>query len=218
MTASSIPADAARRTRRKEARPGELIEAALEVFAVYGFAATRLEDIAARAGVTKGTIYLYFADKEALFEAVVREKLVPLIAQGTARVREFEGSSADLLRAVVRGWWDGVGRSRVAAVPKLVMTEAANFPALAGFYFDNVVQPGRELLASVVARGIERGEFRAVDPATVVHFVLGPFVYAQVADHSFGYVRPPARVLDEAYVDALIDFVLHALAPAEASR
>jgi AcrR family transcriptional regulator len=201
------------RCRRKEARPGEIIDAALQVFTAHGFAAARLEDIATRAGVTKGTIYLYFPDKEALFEAVVRATLVPVIEQGATRARDFEGSSADLLRSVLRGWWDALANRGLSGLPKLVMTEAANFPALAGFYYDNVVAPGRRLLTSVLERGIERGEFRRVDPDVFIHFILGPFIYAQVSDHSFGVVREGARVLDEAFVAALTDHVLHSLAP-----
>lgn len=201
------------RCRRKEARPGEILDAALSVFTARGFAAARLEDIAARAGVTKGTIYLYYPDKEALFEAVVRATLVPILEEGAARVRDFEGSSADLLRTVIRGWWETITCSGLGGLPKLVMTEAANFPLLAGFYYDNVVARGRALLTSVLERGIERGEFRRVDTAAFVHFIVGPLIYAQVSDQSFGMVRAEARVLDERYLDALADHVLLSLTP-----
>lgn len=201
------------RCRRKEARPGEILDAALQVFSARGFAAARLEDIAARAGVTKGTIYLYYPDKEALFEAVVRATLVPILEEGAARVREFEGSSADLLRTMIHRWWEAITSRGLSGLPKLVITEAANFPLLAGFYYDNVVARGRRLLTSVLERGIERGEFRRVDTTAYVHFILGPMVYAQVSDHSFGVVRDEARVLDEKFLDALTDHVLHSLTP-----
>jgi AcrR family transcriptional regulator len=201
------------RCRRKEARPAEILDAALHVFSARGFAAARLEDIAARAGVTKGTIYLYYPDKEALFEAVVHATLVPLLEEGAAFVRDFDGSSADLLRLTVHGWWETISRRGLGGLPKLVMTEAANFPQLAGFYYDNVVARGRRVLTSVLERGIERGEFRRVDTATFVHFILGPMVYAKLSDLSFGVVRPEARVLDEHYLDALADHVIHSLTP-----
>lgn len=202
-----------RRTRRKDARPGELIAAALEVFAKHGFAAARLDDIAARAGVTKGTIYLYFEDKTELFEAVVRDTLVRFLAQGRATVRDFEGSSPELLRRVLRVWWDGIVLTPASALPKLVISEAVNFPELARFYHANVIEPGRQLLAQVIARGVADGSFRRVDPSQFVHFVVGPMLYAQLNEHSFARVLPAASLLDAEFVDAFIDTVLHALAP-----
>lgn len=208
----------ARRTRRKDARPGELIAAALEVFAKHGFAAARLEDIAARAGVTKGTIYLYFRDKTELFEAVVRDTLVRTITQGRATVRDFEGSSPDLLRHVLRVWWERIVLTPASALPKLLFTEAANFPVLARFYYDNVVQPGRQLLAQVIARGVQDGSFRAVDPAQFVHFVVGPLMYAQLQEHSFARVLPDTSMLRPEFIDALVDTVLYALEPRPGAR
>jgi AcrR family transcriptional regulator len=100
---------APRWTRRKEARPAELLAAALELFVERGYAATRLEDVARRAGVSKGTVYLYFPGKEDLFKAVVREGLVPLLERGEKVVAEHEGSAVDLIRELVRGWWEGIG-------------------------------------------------------------------------------------------------------------
>jgi AcrR family transcriptional regulator len=206
-------ADSECRRRRKEARPGELIDAALAEFATHGYAATRLEDIAARAGVTKGTIYLYFADKEALFEAVVRATVVPLITETAARVRDHDGSARDLLRDTIGGWRAALALPGIAVVPKLVMTEAANFPAVAAFYYDNVVEPGRRAIRALIERGIERGEFRAVDPAVFVHFVIGPFIYAHCFDSSFGDVRPGARILDDRFFEELFEHVLRSLSP-----
>lgn len=209
MTPSAVP----RRTRRKDARPAELIAAALEVFAKHGFAAARLEDIAARAGVTKGTIYLYFADKSELFEAVVRDTFVRTITQGRATVRDYEGPSPELLRRVLRVWWDGIVSTPASALPKLVISEALNFPALARFYYENVVEPGRQVVAQVLERGVADGSFRRVDPETFVHFVVSPLLYAQVVEHSFARLRPDASVLDAGFIDALVDMLLHSLSP-----
>ena len=83
MSATPVP-----RKRRKEARPSELLEAALELFVEKGFAATRLEDVASRAGVSKGTLYLYFENKDALFKAVVQEGIIPVIAENEAIAAE----------------------------------------------------------------------------------------------------------------------------------
>src|SRR5256886_10371482 len=124
--------------RRKAARPAEIVTAALEVFVERGFAAARLEEVARRAGVTKGTLYLYFKSKEALFKAVVRETIVPVIAQGEALAQSFTGSARDLVEQLVRSYWTLVGETRLAGIPKLMMAEAATFPVLTKFYYDEV--------------------------------------------------------------------------------
>src|SRR5437899_825969 len=120
--------------RRKDARPEEILAAALDVFVERGFARARLEEVARRAGVTKGTIYLYFKSKEALFKAVVRGTIVPVIAQGEALAQSFTGSARDLVEQLVRSYWTLVGETRLAGIPKLMMAEAATFPALTKFY------------------------------------------------------------------------------------
>src|SRR6202165_5809110 len=125
--------------RRKNARPEEIIAAALEVFADRGFAASKLEDVARRAGVTKGTIYLYFENKEALFKAIVRETIVPVIAKGEAVAQSFTGSARDLFERLVREYWRLVGETSLAAIPKLMMAEAGNFPEPARFSYHEVL-------------------------------------------------------------------------------
>src|SRR5438045_6738694 len=119
--------------RRKDARPEEILGAALEVFTDRGFAATKLEDVAKRAGVTKGTIYLYFDSKEALFKALIRETIVPVIAQGEALAQSFAGSARELLEQLVREYWRLIGETKLAGIPKLMMAEAATFPECTRF-------------------------------------------------------------------------------------
>src|SRR6266508_6790353 len=109
--------------RRKDARPEEIVAAALDVFVERGFAAATLYDVARRAGVTKGTIYLYFESKEALFKAVVRETIVPVIAQGEALAQSFPGSARELLERLVREYWRLVGETALAGIPKLMIAE-----------------------------------------------------------------------------------------------
>src|SRR5437899_10440928 len=121
--------------RRKEDRPAEIVTAALAEFVERGFAATRLEAVARRAGVTKGTLYLYFDSKEDLFKAVVRETIVPVIAQGEALAQAHTGSARDLFEKLVRDYWRLVGETRLAGIPKLMIAEAANFPQLTRFYY-----------------------------------------------------------------------------------
>jgi AcrR family transcriptional regulator len=164
-------------TRRKHARPEEITAAALESFVERGYAATRLEDVAARAGISKGTLYLYFANKEELFKAVVREALVARLVEFKSQIGKFQGSSADLLRLVFKTWWERIGSTRISGIPKLILSEARNFPEIARFYVEEVVRPGRETLAAVIRRGIARGEFRDdVDVEASVHLLAAPML------------------------------------------
>src|SRR5215831_11756164 len=125
--------------RRKDARPSEIIAAALATFTERGFAAARLDDIAAQAGVTRGTLYLYFSSKEDLFKAVVRQLIVPIIAAGEEMVAGSTEPTPDLLKKFILSVPDLVAGSPIPAIPKLVIAEARNFPDLAQFYFDEVL-------------------------------------------------------------------------------
>jgi AcrR family transcriptional regulator len=169
--------------RRKEARPDEILAAALASFAERGFAATRLEDVAARAGISKGTLYLYFKGKEELFEAVVRATLVPNLERLEALTATFEGQSARLLERLLLTI-AGVVDSRVGAIPKLVIAEAGNFPDLARFYLDEVVRRGLRLIGTILRRGIERGEFRPIDVDHTVFCVIAPMLIAALWKNS----------------------------------
>lgn len=199
--------------RRKQARPSELTAAALEVFVERGFAATRLEDIAVRAGVSKGTLYLYFAGKEELFEAVVREGLLPALAEGEELVRGFEGSSAQLLREVLRGWWELIGSRPIGGLPKLMISEARNFPRIAQFYYDEVIVRGQRLLRAVLARGQASGEFRAGDLDLLQGVAFAPFLMFAVWRHSLACCDA-GSIAPERYVEAAIEFALRGLAAA----
>src|SRR6266496_4252144 len=197
--------------RRKNARPEEIISAALEVFADRGFAATKLEDVARRAGVTKGTIYLYFENKEALFKAVVRETIVPVIAQGEALARSFTGSARELLEQLVREYWRLVGETALAGIPKLMMAEAATFPELTRFYYDEVVTRGHRLMAGVIERGIRNGEFRSVDVMLAAKLAMSPLMHATVVRRAFASCMPEGFNVQN-YLDTHIDLYLHGIA------
>ena len=151
------PAEAGPRQRRKQARPHELLEAALTLFVEKGFAATRTEEVAQRAGVSKGTLYLYYPSKEDLFKAVVRHNLSSLIAEGEALAGQFEGSSSALLGRLMHAWWQRVGSTPAAGIHKIVLAEVRNFPELAQFYSDEVIVPAERLFSGTVQRGIDRG-------------------------------------------------------------
>ncbi|HUN70515.1 MAG TPA: TetR/AcrR family transcriptional regulator [Burkholderiales bacterium] len=198
-------------TRRKEARPEEITAAALELFVEHGFANTRLEDVAARAGVSKGTLYLYFENKEELFKAVVREGLVSPLAAMKSVLEQFEGSSFELLRILLCGWWERVGSTRVSGIPKLIFSEAGNFPELARFYVAEVVEPGHAVIAAIVKRGIARGEFRAVDPDDAAQLIAAPLIVIMMWRNSLAqhatHTTDPQR-----YIDTHLDMLRHCLA------
>ena len=185
MSPTSRPADAGPRQRRKEARPQELLEAALALFVEKGFAATRTEEVARLAGVSKGTLYLYYPSKEELFKAVVRHNLSSLIAEGAELAAQFEGSSSDLLSQLMQTWWQRIGNTPAAGIHKIVLAEVRNFPELAQFYTDEVIIPADRLFSDTVQRGIDRGEFRAMPKHEVAMMLMAPLIFMAVHRHSF---------------------------------
>jgi AcrR family transcriptional regulator len=210
---SDIARESRRRVRRKDARPGEITAAALKLFAERGFAATRLEDVAAAAGIGKGTVYLYFATKEELFESVVRQQLVPRLEAAEAIIERHAGGAAELLRSVGSIMQEAIA-SEAAAIPKLVVTEAGNFPEMARFYVDTVVRRGRALLGRILALGVERGEFRPVELDSVLPVIAGPLLMLVLWRHSLGRHTDlsfaPAQV-----IQTHLDIVLRGLAPGD---
>ena len=162
--------------RRKDARPPEILDAALAVFAQKGFAATRLDDIAAKAGITKGTIYLYFDSKQALFEALARQSIGAQLEQIAAHLTAFPGTSAELLRFVLTTMGRFAMTSDRVVLPRLVLAEAANFPELAQFWRNEIIDRGMALLGGIIERGIARGEFRKVEPQHAVRLCVAPIL------------------------------------------
>lgn len=198
--------------RRKDARPQELLAAAIDLFVERGFAATRLEDVARRAGVSKGTLYLYFENKEELFKAVVRTSIVPVIGEAESSVAEFDGHSAELLRNVLMAWWDRIGVNKVSGIVKLVMAEANNFPELAKFYQDEVINRGTRMISSMLERGIARGEFRAINVTQTTQVLMAPMLMLVTWKHSVGPCdRGDLEPL--AFLAAFLDMALHGLLP-----
>jgi TetR/AcrR family transcriptional regulator len=207
---TSTPAP--RRERRKEARPGELIDAALELFVSKGFAATRVEAVAQKAGVSKGTLFLYFATKEDLFKAVVRHAIVGRFTEWNAEFDSFPGTTADMVRYAMRSWWDQVGNTQASGISKLIMSEASNFPEIASFYDQEVIKPGNALIRRIIQRGIDRGEFRSVDVHYAVYSVLSAMMFLAMWKHSFGPCMPVAEKLDpDAYLHHVADVIIRGL-------
>jgi AcrR family transcriptional regulator len=169
--------------RRAAERPGEILDAALTVFVAKGFAATRLEDVAAEAGISKGTLYLYFDNKAELFKEVVRQVLLSAIAQSVESA-ETQSDVSSGLRTLIAGIGRLLADERRSAIPKLVISESGNFPELAAFYFDEVIKPMRGRIAGLIRRGIEEGEFRPVEPTLATMVVIAPFLLSAIWRHT----------------------------------
>jgi AcrR family transcriptional regulator len=184
--ALTAAAEVGTRQRRKEARPQELLDAALALFVEKGFAATRSEEVAKRAGVSKGTLYLYYPSKEELFKAVIRQNLSALIAEGEEAVGSFEGSSSDLLSFLMHTWWERIGNTPAAGIHKVVLSEVRNFPELAQFYTDEVIIPADRLFTRCVQRGVDSGEFRPMPLHEVALALMAPLIFLAIHRHSFG--------------------------------
>ena len=201
------------RQRRKEARPQELLDAALQLFVEKGFAATRSEEVAARAGVSKGTLYLYFPSKAELFKAVVRSNLSALIAEGQQIADHYDGPTPELLRLLMRTWWNHVGCTAAGGICKVIIAEVRNFPELAQFYVDEVIEPAQRLLAGTLQRGIDRGEFRAVPVHDAVHALVAPALFLAMQKHSIGAcpVCTSFAVDDNSVIETQIDLMLEGL-------
>lgn len=189
VPASELPTDAhepALRRRRKDARPQELLDAALALFVEKGFASARAEEVAQRAGVSKGTLYLYFPSKEELLKAVIAQNLGTRISAGAELAAAHSGSASELLSVILVDWWTQLYESPAAGVFKLVVTEVRNFPEIAGFYLREVVEPAHELLGTVLRRGIAAGEFRDVPIDHAVHSLVLPLIMICLHRHSLG--------------------------------
>lgn len=199
--------------RRKNARPSEIIAAALPLFGENGYAATRLEDVANCAGISKGTIYLYFDSKETLFNAVVREGLVTALSGWEVRLANDAGNSSNLLGELVLDFSRMFGSDQAGAVLKLALSEAGNFPDIAHTYHDCVIVPGIDLLRKVVMRGMARREFRSVNPEIAAHIILAPLLMHVILERSFSCDRP--GVSTEQYLTKCLDLILEGISPNE---
>ena len=209
-----LPATAAKRERRKQARPGELLDAALDLFVEKGFAATRVEAVAARAGVSKGTLFLYFPSKDELFKAVVRHSMSNRFVEWNSDFQAFQGTSREMLGYCMNSWWQRVGATKASGLTKLVMGEAANFPEIAAFYRQEVVEPGHSLIRRILQRGIDRGEFRPMDLDYAVYSVVAPMLFMILSRHSTGVcVASNAELDPQRYIDTQLSILLDGLNP-----
>jgi AcrR family transcriptional regulator len=193
--------------RRKDARPQEILAAALAVFAERGFAAARMDDIASRARVSKGTIYLYFESKEAVFRALIQETLAKRVSDLAVFVRDHRGPVAPLLRELLLRLGHMVSTSDLVVLPKMVIAEAGNFPDLARIYREEVVERGLTLFGGLLQGGMERGEFRKMPVQHAVRLCIAPLLLAAIWRTTFAALDPTPydyAGLVEAHVSTLL--------------
>jgi AcrR family transcriptional regulator len=206
-------AHAPRRERRKDERPAELLDAALALFVEKGYAATRMEEVAARAGVSKGTVFLYFPSKLELFKQVVRRNISGRLALWDGRFAEFAGSSAELLRLTMLLWWERIGSTPASGISKLMISEGHNFPEMAEFFHHEVIVPGQLILRRLIERGIERGEFRRVCVEHAVQGVVSVMVFLALSRQSGNACTQNFMTLDPvAYLDHHAELIARGLA------
>src|SRR5262245_3594663 len=205
---------AARWRRRKDARPHEILEAALAVFAEKGFAAARMDEIASGWRVSKGTSYLYFESKEAVFRALVQATLVRRVADLAALVRDHKGPVAPLLRELLQRLGHFISTSDLVVLPKMVIAEAGNFPDLARIYREEVVERGLALFGGLLRTGIERGEFRKVPVQHAVRLCMAPLLLAAIWRTTFAQFDP-AQYDYAGLVDTHVSTLLKGLQPEE---
>lgn len=167
-----------RTKRRKEERPQEIVQAAFEEFSESGFSATRLDDVARRAGVAKGTIYLYFESKEELFKAVVENKVVAVFESIREEIAPGTGSVEAHMRRFLPALAHRIVDSEIGAILSLIVAEGHRFPDLAQFYYERVIRVGLDNVSDTLRRGVEAGEFRDAEVRKFPQLLMAPMIMA----------------------------------------
>jgi AcrR family transcriptional regulator len=203
--------------RRAEARPDEVLDAALDLFIEKGFAATRVEDIARRAGLSKGAVYLYFPSKEAILEALVRRAVVPIADTAVTAMENSRGTPREAFMMLFNMMSQRLGDPRVLAVPKLIIREVGAFPELAAMYRREVIDRGLSILVGIVRRGVESGVFRPVDPELAARSVIGAIGMHLLMAEIFDIVPDGGLNLPK-LIETHIDILYYGLVSQEAQR
>ncbi len=172
--------------RRSDARPDEILDAALVVFATHGFDAARMEEIAAGAGVSKGAVYLYFESKEAVLKGLIEREVAPVAARVRALAENGAGDPAGALRLIIASASQMTQEPGFAATPRLVLSVAARFPEIGRYYREHVVDIGLGAIETLIAKGAAAGVFRDVDARAAARMVMGPILVKALHVHILG--------------------------------
>lgn len=197
-----------RQKRRKEQRPGEIIAAGLAEFSEKGFAKARLEDVAKRAGIAKGTIYRYFDDKETLFMSAVESLATPAFADLEGLVEGSDLPTRQLLKALFAKAHTLLAQSHLPTLMHIIISEGRNFPHLPEFYYQQGVSRGRRLLDLIVRRGIERGELKDNAATRLPIVLVAPAIMAAVWGMTFNQID---AISTETFMDAHMDLVFEGI-------
>jgi AcrR family transcriptional regulator len=190
--------------RRKEERPQEITAAAFDAFAEKGFAGTRVDDVAKRAGVSKGLLYLYFKTKEELFKAVVKSVVIRRVDRMIENVQTTELSSEDFIRGPLLSFLKQLPGSPVAVVIRLLISEGPRHPDLVDYYYENVVAKALAAISGFVERGVTRGEFRQSAISDLPHLVLAPVMLSII----WGIIFSDKRLDTDTLIETQIDMIL----------
>ena len=197
-----------RRRERKDGRPEEIVGAAFEEFAAKGYAGTRLEDVAARAKVSKGLPYLYFKTKEELFKAVVRSVISPVFDEIGKRMLATDLSSEAFLKGPFLSFVQELVKSRRAAIARLLIAEGPKHPELTAFYYDHVISKGRDTMQAFIERGVERGEFKTTALSDYPLLIIAPALLAVIWRSLFeAHVHLDTDALLKTHIDLLLDAI-----------
>ena len=198
----------ARRRERKDTRPQEIVAAAFEEFVTHGYAATRLEDVATRAKVSKGLPYLYFKTKEELFKAVVRSVISPIFDAMRERMLATEMSCEDFLKGPFLSFVQELVGSRRVLIARLLIAEGHKHPELTGFYYEQVISKGRETLQAFIDRGVARGEFRPTPLRDFPQLIIAPMLLAVVWRTLFErHHHLDTNALLKTHIDLILDAI-----------
>jgi AcrR family transcriptional regulator len=198
--------------RRKHARPSEILSAALEVFMERGFEDARLEEIARRAGCTKGTIFLYYPGKVELFKAAVREAMIPMLEAAERAFETHTGTMREALETLLRKRWVTLTSSPAAGLPAMLISDGHRFPDLIVFFHEEIWRRTHAHYTRILETGVARGEFRPMDCTQVARAAMAPLVMANLWQRSFDPVLKD-QVVSDAFIDNAIEILFRGIAP-----
>ena len=194
--------------RRKEARPAEIIDAGIDEFAKYGFERARLDRIAKTAGISKGTIYLYYPSKEALFLAAAQEHVVRVMAEGETQLEGFEGTTEELLVHLLGTLYGQIVEGRARALLRILVAEGDRIPHVVSQYHDMAIKRGTQLIQRILARGVARGEVRESAILDNPHIVIAPAIFFAMHSMMFGKYENLSR---DSFFKAHVEMMLRGI-------